>query len=86
MAKKLLHLSILSLLVAVVFQFGWTAFAQDAAPAAPVFPWEQNAIVVVIVNTILGIAQKVVGKIPGLTGQIIKWLVDVMSANIAHKK
>ncbi len=70
-----------------LFALVGVAIAQETIPpdTTPMPPWAGSALVVVIVNTVLGILQQVVGKIPGMFGSIIKWLVDVISANTAHK-
>lgn len=65
------------------------AIAQEVPPPPVVDqmpPWAGSALAVIIVNTVLGILQQVVGKIPGMFGAVVKWLVDTISANTSHPK
>lgn len=71
----------------VVMAFGYS-FAQDAVPsvpADPVFPYAENALVTLVVTTLLGIFSVVARKIPGKVGELVQYLIDLLSANVKHK-
>lgn len=60
------------------------AIAQDVAdPVTP--PWANNALITLIVTTVLGLLSVAVRKIPGKVGEYVQWLVDLLSANVKHK-
>ena len=59
-------------------------FAQEAAEPG-VFPWKDNAMITGIYLAVLGVLSTVVNKIPGKIGQMVQWLVDMLSANVKHK-
>lgn len=86
--KLLTKIALLSgITILTMYVFSTLTLAQEATPApTAVFPWEQNAVVVVIVNTVLGILQKVMVNPSNPVLKGIKWLVDLMSANVAHPK
>lgn len=70
-----------------VMLFGYS-FAQDAVPsvpADPVFPYAENALVTLVVTTLLGVLSVVVRKIPGKVGELVQYLIDLLSANVKHK-
>lgn len=51
----------------------------------PSFPWQGNATIVLIVTTSLGILSMLARKVPGKAGEIVNWLIDLVSGNIKHK-
>lgn len=78
-------------IVAVSFLLLAGAYAQD--PTVPLTAgdlplpdhWKSNAMVVLAINFALGMIALGVRKIPGKVGSIIQKLIDVLSANVAHK-
>lgn len=80
----------LSLLISL-FLVG-VSFAQEAtevvipATQAPTPPWAGNAVVTLIVTSILGILGMFANKIPGKFGEAVRWLLDLISANPKHDK
>lgn len=64
-----------------------SVLAQEAVADVPVVgptPWN-SALVTLIVTSVLGILSKVVYKLPGKFGDVVRWLVDILSANVEHK-
>lgn len=74
------------LLSFLVMGLPFLVWAQDAvAPATAPFPWKENALVVLVVTTALGILSTFSNKLPGKFGELVQWLVDLISANVKHK-
>ena len=78
-----------ALIAITVWAMPLVALAQEAAsvaeaPVGPVFPWADNAVVVLVITGVLGILSMVSRKIPGPVGKAVNWLVDLFSANIKH--
>lgn len=69
-----------------VFVFFGLSYGQDVPDAGIVTPpWADNALAVLIVTTILGVLQMVGDKLPGALGKTVRWIVDLLSANVKHK-
>ena len=73
----------------ILFFLPFVSFAQEvAAPAATApapFPWQDNVIVMGGYLVVLSVLRLVVDKIPGKLGELVKWLIDILSANVRHK-
>lgn len=59
--------------------------AQDnGAPLEP-FPWADNAIVVLVVTTAIGLLQRLLANVGGGFGKVVRWLIDTLGSNVQHK-
>ena len=70
----------------VTFVFPFIAFAQEVAETVSEFPWKDNATATLVVLAVLGLLSMIVNKIPGKAGEIVQWLIDLLSANVKHQK
>ena len=80
--KRLVFPSILLFTLVVIAQTP-TPTPTPVVVGAPV-PWANSAIIVLIVNTALGVLATFVYKVPGKLGDVLKWIFDIFSANIKH--
>lgn len=80
--EKFLKSFILIFMISFVFS---TFLLASDVEGAPIFPWQNQAIVTTVVLAGLGILSMVANKIPGTFGKGLQWLVDILSANIKHK-